>query len=342
MKFGLMLTFQNPARWHQPDTELYQEYLRQIVRAEELGYEHVWVAEHHFDTDGWTPSVLPLLAGIATRTQRIRIGTSILILPLHNALRVAEDAATVDILSNGRLDLGIGKGYRINEFAGFGIPREKREALLEEGLEVIRRAWTEESFSFDGTFYHLKDVRLSPRPVQRPHPPLWIGARGKKAADRAARLGFHLMGTGEAEQQRMYDQALVSYGRDPREFSVWQTQWTHLAPTRDQAWDDAEEHLHHLLSTALPLLKAAGDLRSDQSIALPPNPKDLRTIDSTLAGVPIVGTPEDCIRALERYQQSMRITHLGLVMHLPGLAPAKVLRSMELFAREVMPHFQGK
>ena len=150
MNFGLLMPFQNPPRWARPFPELYREQIDQIVRAEELGYDTVWLTEHHFDQDGWSPSLLPLAAGIATRTRRIRIGTFILVLPFQHALRVAEDAATVDILSDGRFDLGVGKGYRVNEFTSFGLPREQRNAMLEEGLEVVRQAWTEECFSFAG------------------------------------------------------------------------------------------------------------------------------------------------------------------------------------------------
>lgn len=341
MHFGLLMPFQNPPRWAQPYPDLYREQLEQIVLAEELGYDTIWLTEHHFDDDGWSPSLLPLAAGIATRTQRIRIGTFILILPFQHALRVAEDAATVDILSNGRLDLGVGKGYRVKEFQGFGVAREQRDAQLEEGLEVLRRAWTEERFSFDGQYYHLRDVRLSPRPVQEPHPPLWIGARGKKAVERAARLGCHLMGTGEAAQQRFYDQALAQCGRNPHEFFIAQLRWVYLAETREQAWGDVEAHLHYLFTTAFPLLKEAGDLRADRAMREPPGPQALRTIDPTIpGGGPIVGTPEDCRRAIERYQHETRVTHLALGMHLPGLAPAKIRQSMTRFAREVMPHFK--
>lgn len=341
MNFGLLMPFQNPSRWAQPYPDLYREHLEQIVLAEELGYDTIWLTEHHFDDDGWSPSLLPLAAGIATRTSRIRIGTFILILPFQNALRVAEDAATVDILSNGRLDLGVGKGYRVKEFRGFGIPREQREARMEEDVEVIHQAWTQKRFSFDGQFYHLAEVSLVPRPVQQPHPPIWIGARGKKAADRAARLGCHLMGTSEVEQQRFYDQALQRYGRNPQDFFIAQLRWTYLADSRDRAWDDVGEHLHYLFSTAFPLLKEAGDLRADRSMREPPNLQDLRKVDPTIpGGAPIVGTVEDCIRAIERYQQETRVTHLALGMHLPGLAPAKIRQSMTRFAREVMPHFK--
>jgi alkanesulfonate monooxygenase SsuD/methylene tetrahydromethanopterin reductase-like flavin-dependent oxidoreductase (luciferase family) len=340
VNFGLFIPFQNPPRWAQPYPALYREYVEQVVMAEQWGYDTIWLTEHHFAEDGWSPSLLPLAAGIATRTQRIRIGTFILILPFHHALRVAEDAATVDILSNGRLDLGVGKGYRVGEFVSFGVPREERAARLEEGLEVLHRAWTEERFSFTGKYYHLTEVSLSPRPVQQPHPPLWIGARGKKAVERAARLECHLMGTGEVEQQRFYDQALKKYGHKPQDFSIAQLRWVYLAKSREQAWDEVEEHLHYLFTSAGTWLKEAGDLPADRAMPEPPRPQDLRNIEPIFPGAPIVGTPEECIRAIEHYRQETRVTHLILGMHLPGLAPTKVRHSMELFAREVMPHFR--
>lgn len=341
MNFGLFMPFQNPPRWAWPYPELYREYLEQTVYAEELGYDTIWLTEHHFAEDGWSPSLLPLAAGIATRTQRIRIGTFILILPFHHAVRVAEDAATVDILSAGRLDIGVGKGYRVGEFVSFGIPREERAARLEEGLEVLRRAWTEEHFSFDGKYYHLTNISLSPRPVQQPHPPLWVGARGKRAVERVARLGCHLMGTGEVEQQQFYDRALEKYGRNPQDFSIAQLRWVYLAESRELAWDEVEEHLHYLFTSAGTWLKEAGDLPADRAMREPPQPKELRNIEPTFPGAPIVGTPEECVRAIERYRQETRVTHLIMGMHLPGLAPVKIRHSMELFAREVMPHFQS-
>ncbi len=342
MNFGLLLPFWNPARWERPFPELYQNLLDQIVRVEELGYDNIWLTEHHFDADGWSPALLPLAAGLATRTTRIRIGTFILILPFQHALRVAEDAITVDILSNGRFDLGVGKGYRSKEFHAFGFPREQREARLEEDLAVIQGLWTNESFSFDGDYYHLKEVCLTPRPVQQPHPPLWIGARGKRAVQRAARMGLHLMGTGEVAQQRAYDDELERCGRNLKDYYLAQLRWVYVAESRDKAWDIVGEHMHYLFSSAFPLLKEAGDLRSDRAMARVPSLEELRNIDPTIpGGTPIVGTPDDCIQALQRYQDETRVTHLAMGMHLPGLALDKVTECLELFAREVMPHFRS-
>jgi alkanesulfonate monooxygenase SsuD/methylene tetrahydromethanopterin reductase-like flavin-dependent oxidoreductase (luciferase family) len=164
MRFGLLYDFRNPKRWEQPAAQLYAELLDQIAYAEQLGFDSVWITEHHFIEDGYTPSVLTIAAAIAARTSRIRIGTWVLLLPLHNALRVAEDAATVDVLSNGRLDLGLGLGYRLEEFAAFGVDRRQRGRLMDEGIELIRRAWTEDRVTFDGRFYKVQDA---PGPMRR-------------------------------------------------------------------------------------------------------------------------------------------------------------------------------
>jgi alkanesulfonate monooxygenase SsuD/methylene tetrahydromethanopterin reductase-like flavin-dependent oxidoreductase (luciferase family) len=196
MDFGILLPFRNPAQWHAPITKIYDEHIEEAVLAEELGYDHVWTTEHHFYDDAWSPSLLPILAAIAQRTSRIRLGTFIIILPFHHPVRVAEDAATVDIQSKGRLDLGLGQGYVVSEFESFRIPRRERAARLEEGSELIRRCFTEENFSSSGKFYPMENVNLTPKPGQKPYPPIWIAAMAEKSVTRAARLGFHLAGSG--------------------------------------------------------------------------------------------------------------------------------------------------
>jgi alkanesulfonate monooxygenase SsuD/methylene tetrahydromethanopterin reductase-like flavin-dependent oxidoreductase (luciferase family) len=195
MKFGVMYDFRNPRAWAHPYPELYQSLIDQIVRIEQLGFENVWLTEHHFFEDGYNPALLPTAAAIAARTRRIRIGTFILLLPFNLPVRVAEDATCVDIISNGRFDFGVGQGYRAEEFAALKIPREERTPRLREGIELIRRLWTEPSVTFSGRFTKVQDLSLYPKPVQKPHPPIWIGARTESAARRAARMGFNLMAT---------------------------------------------------------------------------------------------------------------------------------------------------
>jgi alkanesulfonate monooxygenase SsuD/methylene tetrahydromethanopterin reductase-like flavin-dependent oxidoreductase (luciferase family) len=220
--FGLLLSFRNPPPGRVPFAEIYRKDFDIAALAEDLGYGTIWLTEHHFIDDGYSPSLLPIAAAIAARTRRIRIGTFVILLPLHNALRIAEDAATVDIISNGRFDLGVGQGYRIPEFVGFDIPRRERGPRLEEGAEVIRRVWTERDVTFEGRFNKLTNVTVVPGPVQKPHPPIWLAARGPKSIARAARNGYHLMGTGPVEQQQVYDAALRESGRNPDNFSIAQ------------------------------------------------------------------------------------------------------------------------
>ena len=187
MDIGLLFPFRNPPQWRKPFPQFYAEQLRQTQVAEELGYDTIWLTEHHFAEDGYSPSLLPIAGTLSAMTSRVRIGTFLILLPLHNAVRVAEDAATVDILSNGRFDLGLGQGYAPAEFAGYGIPRKERGSRMEEGVEVIRGIWTQDPFSYEGKHYQLKDIRLQPKPAQSPHPPLWIGANAPKAVERGPR-----------------------------------------------------------------------------------------------------------------------------------------------------------
>ena len=171
LRFGLWYDFRNPPQWRQDPTRLYESIIAQAARAEVLGWDDVWLSEHHFIEDGYTPSMLPLAAAIAARTQKIRIGTSVLLLPLHDPLRVAEDSATIDIVSGGRFDLGIGAGYRVGEFRGFAIPRRERDERMGEAVEVLRRCFAGERFSFEGKYYRYRDVQLFPPPLQKPMPP---------------------------------------------------------------------------------------------------------------------------------------------------------------------------
>ena len=164
MDFGLLFPFRNPPRWGKPFPQFYAEQLRQVRLAEELGYDTIWLTEHHFAEDGYSPSLLPIAGAIAGMTSRVRIGTFLLLLPLHNAVRVSEDAATVDVIANGRFDLGLGQGYAPAEFEGYGIPRNERASRLEEGIEVIKGMWTQDPFSYAGKHYHLKNIRLVPKP----------------------------------------------------------------------------------------------------------------------------------------------------------------------------------
>jgi alkanesulfonate monooxygenase SsuD/methylene tetrahydromethanopterin reductase-like flavin-dependent oxidoreductase (luciferase family) len=170
------------------------DFIETNVEAEALGFHSSFVTEHHFTGIGQVSATLTLLTFIAARTTRLRLGTAILVLPWHNPVLLAEQVATLDLLSRGRLDLGVGKGYRHNEFAGFAIPPEEADPRFEEVLDVLVRALgSDEPFSHAGRFFRFDTVVVEPPPHQRPHPPLWLAAASAASISTCARRGFNLL-----------------------------------------------------------------------------------------------------------------------------------------------------
>ena len=171
MEFSLILV---PAvRAGEP--EPFETLMEQVELAEELGYDAVWFTEHHFSQYG--RAAVPVLAAQAIeRTSRLRISTAVVVLPFHHPVRVAEDWATLDHLSRGRVDVGIGRGNQPAEFKGFDVPMDEAEQRFSEALDILRRAWTEESFSYDGKFWRFPEIEVLPKPYTKPHPPLWQAA----------------------------------------------------------------------------------------------------------------------------------------------------------------------
>ena len=171
---------------------------------EALGFDTVWLTEHHFIDDDYLPSVLTMAAAVAARTSRVTIGTAVLLLPLHDPIRVAEDAAVVDVLSDGRLRLGLGIGYKLEEFEAFGVDRRARPSLLEEGIEIIRGAWADGPFSHHGRHRSFDDLDVTPKPVQRPGPQIWLAGRAPVPVARAATVGDGLIVVGGPDLYREY------------------------------------------------------------------------------------------------------------------------------------------
>ena len=175
MEFGVYLSLENPKEWAVSLPEVTREWLYQIELAEDLGYDSVWVTEGHFDPD-WFPSTFVLCGAIAARTTTIQLGQSVTILPLFHPVQVAEDAAVVDVLSDGRFSLGVGVGFANEEFATFQIPRLERGPRMEEGLEILKGCLTHPTFGYTGKYYQFEPINFWLRPVQRPHPPIWAAA----------------------------------------------------------------------------------------------------------------------------------------------------------------------
>src|SRR3989475_8064095 len=194
MKFGLYSSIANPPRGEHLERSL-DEVIAEAQLAESCGFDSCFFGEHHQDRDGFLPSPLIVATAVAARTQTLRVGTSVILLPLHHPVRVAEDAITLDLVSKGRVVLGVGIGYQADDFRAFAVPFEQRLALFEESVEIVRLCWAGERFSFRGKHYTLEDVQVRPRPYQTPGPPLWIGASVTAAARRAGRIADGFVGT---------------------------------------------------------------------------------------------------------------------------------------------------
>jgi alkanesulfonate monooxygenase SsuD/methylene tetrahydromethanopterin reductase-like flavin-dependent oxidoreductase (luciferase family) len=195
MQFGIFGSAQASTADLGPETgQGFRDYLDMAVEAERLGYRSSFLVEHHFTGWNQVSATLMLQTALATRTAKLRLGTAVIVLPWHNPVLLAEQAATLDLISNGRFDFGIGKGYRHNEFAGFHIPIDEAEARFEECVEVMTKAFaSRERFSHCGRFWQFDDIVVEPPPSQKPHPPLWVAAGSEASIKRAARRGFNLI-----------------------------------------------------------------------------------------------------------------------------------------------------
>ncbi|MEE2777805.1 MAG: LLM class flavin-dependent oxidoreductase [Acidobacteriota bacterium] len=331
VRFGLAYDFRNPEQWRQPWGEVFAKLLRQIELAEEMGFESIWLTEHHFTDDGYTPSPIPLLGAIAARTRRVEISTDILLLPLYHALHLAEDLATIDIISQGRAMLGIGMGYRDLEFEAFGRSRRQRVSLTEEGIAVLRGAWGPEPFSFDGQHYSFSELDVTPKPVRQPHPPLWLAAMSEPAARRAARLDLHLLPQRDlrASYYPWLDE-LAKLGRDPADYrlGVIKPWFVADAGRNDETWQRARFHERYRADVYAPWIRDGG---------FPELPEgDPKPIDQSY----LVGPPQQLVDELSRFRDDLPATDIVGWGTPVGMDPDDVTPHLERFATEVMPHLR--
>ena len=312
----------------------YRDALEEVVRAEDLGFDSVWMEEHHSVTDHYWPSPLPVLAGFATRITRMRLGTDILVAPFYHPVRLAEDAAMLDVMSGGRFVLGIAIGYKPDEFALYGAALEKRGARFEEQLAVMKALWTQDRVAFHGTYYTV-DGRLEPRPVTRPHPPVWIGGWGDITLRRAATLADNWVPGPTADLARLLagkQQFLANRRAAGRNEAV--TEWpltrdVIIADTDREARELAEKHI--MISYRK---EYAGGWRHpfiDASIAT--------DLDALMQNRFLVGGPDQVVRALRPFVTEYGMTHLICRVFFPGMPHRHIMRELELIAKEVRPAF---
>jgi probable F420-dependent oxidoreductase len=333
MRFGVWYHLRNPDRWHQPPAELYARTLDQIASAEALGFDSVWTSEHHFTDDGYLPSTLLFLAAAAARTSRMRLGTLVLLLPLHDPLRVAEDAAVLDLISGGRLDLGVAAGYRVEEFEVFGVPHRERGRRMDEALAVLQAAWNDGRFSFTGTAHRYSNVNVTPKPLQRPGPPLWMGGQSRAAIRRAARFGCNLLpsSTTEFDIVETYHAALREFGRDPAAYRIKCFRPLYCTNDPERIWAELKEHFLYQHNCYRRWYREAGDSSAPE----------LDDADQLSRTSYIVGTPDQCATAIRELRSELAFDEFIFWTHPPGFPVSAATASLELFAREVIPRFRG-
>jgi alkanesulfonate monooxygenase SsuD/methylene tetrahydromethanopterin reductase-like flavin-dependent oxidoreductase (luciferase family) len=330
MRFGLFGSAEAPRTAGDPGRG-FREYIESNVEAEQLGFYSTFLVEHHFSGLGQVSAPLDLLGWVAARTSAIRLGTAVLVLPWHDPVLLAERAATLDLLSGGRLDFGVGKGYRHSEFAGFGLPIEEAEARFEESLAVILKAWTsDQPFSHEGQFWHYHEIVVEPPTAQKPHPPVWMAAGRPESVRRVAALGANLMldqfASTEAIGERiaLFKAECEARGRafDPMHVAVARNLYVARDKTDARAALSRQSMVHGRL---VERSRGPEGSRRSHIMAYAGQP------GATEANA-LFGTPEEIIAGLEE----LRAAGVNYVLMSGGDAARE---SMRRFAADVMPAF---
>lgn len=333
MKFGLFGSAQAQRGGNDIDSSQgFRDFVAYNVEAEALGYHSTFVVEHHFTGFGQVSASLNLLTWVAARTSTLRLGTAVIVLPWHNPVLLAEQAATIDLMSGGRLEFGVGRGYRHNEFASFCIPLEEAEERFEEGLDVVLRSWTsEQRFSHHGKYWRFENIVVEPPTAQKPHPPVWMAAGHPDSIRRVAERGFNLLLDQFAapetiiERFRLFRTEVEKRGRrfDPMTVAVARAYY--VASDADDKAAAVERRLAATRRMTTLAQTPAGDSKSSMvSFA------DTREASEQSA---LFGTPDEIAAKLDTLRRA-GIAHV--LLNGPG-----VRQQLNRFARDVMPAFAG-
>ena len=325
MTVGLQYGFRNPPHVGRPVDRFYQQSLEQIRWADTAGFGSIWVSEHHFKEDGDLPSPLILASAVLASTKNVRVATNIILLPLHHPLRVAEESAILSIISGGRFQLGVGAGYVDTEFAAFGEDLALRPTAMEEGIEILRQAWTGKRFRFQGKRWDLPEIAVSPFPPSG-EVPLFVGGITPAGVRRAARLGDGFI-AGYASAIPTYLQELDKNGKGAENGRVAVNQWAVIAEDPERAWETIGPHavrqLNHYVATG-----GWGDA-----------PPFADAADVLNRGAYVLWDGPQAVSALTAQQKEFpQITDQILQSFVPGESVDSSNERLEYIARAVLPH----
>ncbi|MDE2930652.1 MAG: LLM class flavin-dependent oxidoreductase [Chloroflexota bacterium] len=329
LRFGVAYDFRNPSGSGVSDTHLYAEILEQVKWLEDLGADLVWFTEHHFVDDGYLPSWAPVAGAMAATTERIRFSTNVCLMPFNHPIRLAEDLAVLDNISNGRVEIGLGMGYAPHEFRGFGIPRNNRVSLMNEGIETLQRCFTGEKFNYRGKRYQFDDVIITPGYVQEGGPPLWIAAMSAAGAKRAAGYGAHFLPQGSRKE--VYDtwvDTVTAKGEDPASFRKGIIRSILVTDDKDKDWHvvgAAERYRRQLYDR---FWQESGESYDDKGEPIPQTW--------------IVGDNDHCVAELCSFIQEFGLTDITTMAVPPGLRAEQMQSSLEQLFRDVVPRVKAE
>jgi natural product biosynthesis luciferase-like monooxygenase protein len=350
MRFGMLHLFENPRG--KTEYSIIHEQLALMRAAEDLGFDSVWPAEHHFSEYGYCASPALSLAAIASETKTLRLGTGVVVLPLNHPLRVAEDYAMLDLMSHGRIDLGVGRGYQPIEFRGYGVDQTRSREIFDEAIQVIQQSWTQESVNFHGAYYQFTDVAVRPKPLQQPHPPIWMACLSPETFALAGRYGFHLLYGAvfglppdkAPERLRDYYRGLQEAGHAPATRRRAALMMIYVADTMEQARQAFAEPVMWYYRTFAKYVAPPAGQAPVPGYEIYTRTRDLvATVswDQLLERrAAICGDADYVVEHLTRAQEIYGFTDLLCWTRLGGLDHRKVLRSMELMHTKVFPHIR--
>jgi len=320
MRFGLFGGARTKRSIGLEDSQGYESFIDYVTEADRLGFAQMFMVEHHFTGHGQVSASMTLLAFLAAKTKTIRLGTAVVVLPWHNPVLIAEQAATLDLLTGGRFDFGVGKGYRKSEFDGFCIPMDEASERFDEAMEIIRKAWTTEGrFSHHGKRWHYDNILVEPEPLQRPHPPLWLAAGSPDSIKRAAREGYNLLLDQLAQTDQIIQRIALFKAECENVGRAYDANMVATARPLQMIHSEAERA--EAYATRKRVIGNIGDLARGKLAD--------RVEDDTAA---LLGTPAEVIARL-RELEAGGATNILLV------DPNASVANLRAFAREVMPAF---
>ena len=351
MEFGLFVEF--PSREGTTQAQIFKDSMELIQAAEDSGSEGVWLAEYHFDPGRSVLSAPVTVAGaVAARTKKVKIGLAVHVLPLRNPVQIAEEIATLDHLSDGRLDFGIGRAAFPRIYQGYGFDYSESRDRFDECLEIILRSWTEERFSFKGKFYQYDDLCVVPKPLQKPHPPIRIGATSEDTFELVGRMGYPIFINPSRVTTLLDLKPLVAEFHQAREKAGHTGQVdvglrvpVYVAETKEKAYSEPKEstmfQMQRLINVITQSIGEAGISAGDDRAAQAERLKAM-TYEDVLANTVVYGTPESVVERLQQLQEELGLTQVIYEVNFGCNVPLEhQIKAVQLINEQVAPNLNN-